>query len=148
MGKYRKVSKSFRSIIILSLILLVLLSIPRFIFNDRLLDVGNGKNYKNRILNLEKHREIDSSFFIGIIQHIFPNKKPPKQSKPILSLEDSNTSFFSNIFKIDFNSPLTFIQAQFPVVTAHHDALIADISDSENEQTEEDWSKEIHLVDS
>jgi stage II sporulation protein P len=81
---------------------------------------------------------------------MFPNRKLDKQYKPVFSLKEVYTSLFSNIFKIDFKNPLTFVQAQFPVVVAHHDALIANIpkdNSNINEEIEEDWSREIHFVD-
>ena len=107
----------------------------------------NDENYQNRLLGPDKYKKIDSNFFIRIVQHTFPNKEVQRQYIPRPSLRGLGSSFFTGIFKINFNNPLTFIQAQFPVAVAHHDILMANISDNRDRQTEEDWTKEIHLVD-
>lgn len=108
---------------------------------------ANNENYKSRILRQEKDKKIDSSFFIGIVQHTFPNKRSQGQHKPVISFKGMGTSFFTGIFRINFKNPLTFIQAQFPIADAHHDILVANMPDNADKQTEDDWSREVHFVD-
>ncbi len=150
MKKYKKLSKKYYNIIILLLILLVLFSMSKLISDKRSLSVTDNENYQKEILRLDRDKKIDNidnNIFIRIVQHTFPNKKVQKQYKPILSFNEFKSSFYARIFRIDFSNPLTFIQAQFPVVAAHHDVLVANISNSEGKETEKDWSKEIYFVD-
>lgn len=144
--KYKKTSKN-RYIIILLLILLMLFLVSKLIFDRKPLSMAGEENYQSRFLRPDKYKKIDSSFFIRIIQHTFPNKKAQRQYVLKPSLKGLSSSFFTGIFKINFNNPLTFIQAQFPVAVAHHDVLMANIPGNKDKQMEEDWSREIHLVD-
>ncbi|HZJ76914.1 MAG TPA: stage II sporulation protein P [Oscillospiraceae bacterium] len=146
MKKYKKTSKN-RYIIILLLILLMLFLVSKLIFDRKPLSMAGEENYQSRFLRPDKYKKIDSSFFIRIIQHTFPNKKAQRQYVLKPSLKGLSSSFFTGIFKINFNNPLTFIQAQFPVAVAHHDVLMANIPGNKDKQMEEDWSREIHLVD-
>lgn len=147
MSNYKKKSRSYYNIIILLLILLVLFSMPKLIFGKKSLSITDNENYQEEVLKLDKDKKMDNNFFIRVVQHTFPNKKAQRQYTPIFSLEELSTSFFTSIFKIDFSNPLTFIQAQFPVVAAHHDILMVNIPENKDKQTEEDWSREIYFVD-
>ncbi len=144
--KYKKTSKN-RYIIILLLILLILFLVSKLIFDRKPLSMAGEEDYQSRFLRPDEYKKIDSSFFIRIIQHTFPNKKAQRQYVLKPSLKGLSSSFFTGIFKINFNNPLTFIQAQFPVAVAHHDVLMANIPGNKDKQMEEDWSREIHLVD-
>ena len=146
MNKYRKIPKIYRNIIILLLILLALFLVSRSIFGKGNLDTAGNKNCRSEISEPDENKKIDNNFFVGIVQHTFPNKKTQGEYNPVLPFKELGTSFFTSIFRINFGNPLTFIQAQFPVAAAHHDTLIANIP-SKNKQIEEDWSKEIHFVD-
>ena len=102
------------------------------------------ENYQNRFLMPDKYKKIDSNFFIRIIQYTFPNKEAQREYVLKPSLEGLGSSFFTGIFKINFNNPLTFIQAQFRLLL-HHDILMANIPDNGDKQTEEDWTKKFIL---
>lgn len=152
LSNYKKnLPRSYYNIIILLLILLTLFSTARLISNKNSLAISDNENYQSETFPLNKDEKVDNKFLIKTLQHMFPNRGVNKQYNPIFSFEKVYTSFFNNIFKIDFKNPLTFVQAQFPVVIAHHDTLIANIPESNTNNSEdnieEDWSREIHFVD-
>jgi len=142
--------KGYYNIVILILIVLTLFSAIKLLSNKESLALSGNENYQNEIIEINNYKKVDNSFLLKTLQHMFPNRKLDKQYKPIFSFKKVYTSFFTNIFKVDFKNPLTFVQAQFPVVIAHHDALIANIPKDNNknsEQIQDDWNREIHFVD-
>ncbi|MBU5675655.1 stage II sporulation protein P [Alkaliphilus sp. MSJ-5] len=144
----KKLPRSYYNIIILLLILLVLFSMVRLISNKESLVLTNNESYQSEVFKLDRDEKVDNNFLIKTLQHMFPNRKVEKQYKPVFSFKEVYTSFFNSIFIIDFKNPLTFVQAQFPVVIAHHETLMANIPQNDNyEEIEEDWSREIHFVD-
>lgn len=148
MKKFKnKLPRAYRNIVILFLILLVFFSVSGSIFNYKKLSVKDKARNRDQILGLYRPEKIEDDFFIGIIQHIFPNKMAQKQYKPIFSIRARGRGFFANIFKIDLSNPLTYIQAQFPVAAAHHQLLMENMPENKSRQEEEDWSREIHFVD-
>ncbi len=142
-----KLPRGYYNIGILLLILLILFWMSKSIFSKKPLDKNNNLGYETGSFNQYRNDKVDSDFFIKIVQHTFPNRSVQKQYKPLLAVKRKNKSFVASIFKIDFSNPLTFIQAQFPLAAAHHDSLIGSIPDNDYRQDDEDWTKEIHLVD-
>ena len=155
-----KIPKSCYSIIILLIILLALFLVSKLIFNNKPLNITNNKplniindkDNQRKALELRRGKKIGSDFFVRIVQHTFPNRKiqgqySKKQHKTVLSFKEVGTSFFTGIFKIDFNNPLTFIQAQLPAVAAHHDILAISTSNNKDDQIEKNWFREIYFVD-
>lgn len=152
MKKYKTtIPKSYYNIITLLLILLLLFSASTLLSKKNPSSKNSSENHAREaageVLNLNTSSKVDSNFFIRVVQHTFPNKTVQKQYKPILSVKTKGKTLFTDIFKIDFSNPLTFIQAQFPAVVAHHDVLVGNMGENNNGQDEDDWTKEIHFVD-
>ena len=146
LGKRRKIPRGYHSIIILLPILLALFVVPGLIYSKRSIDTANSETSQKKVLQLNKDKKIDNDFFVGIVQHTFPNKKAQGTYNEAPLFKGLYKSFLKSTFKINFNNPLTFIQAQFPVAAAHHDTLMANMPDRDT-QKEGDWSREVHFVD-
>lgn len=143
---YKKnLKRSYLNILVLILILGALFSVVKLVWGEN--SSMDTISAQNGVPISEGSREVNPTLFIKTIQHMFPNRSLQKQYQPIFSLEGSVGSLFKSIFKIDFKNPLTFVQAQFPVAASYHEELMASIPKAEDEEPEEDWSREIHLVD-
>lgn len=153
MKNYKKRSfKSYYNIIILLLILIILFSMSKLITSKKPVESSDYKNGQIQTLNfnreLNRVEKTDNDFFKKTVQHMFPNRNIEQQYKTTFSIKDTAFSIFNNMFKVDFKNPLTFVQAQFPVLAAHHETVIGSMSASEStsDDIEQDWSREIHFV--
>lgn len=148
----KKSSKAYYNIVILLLILIILFSMSKLIGNKQSVDSSYYESDQVQTLSLDKeinnNEKIDNDFLKKTVQHMFPNRDIEKKYNPIFSVKDITSSILNNIFKIDIKNPLTFVQAQFPVLAAHHETVMANMPNKENnnEEIEQDWSREIHFV--
>ncbi|ABR49194.1 Stage II sporulation P family protein [Alkaliphilus metalliredigens QYMF] len=108
----KNIVNQYYNLIVLVLLVAILLTTGNLILNREVLADSQGVYEKNQ-------------FFLRSIQQVFPAPIEELEISVKRQVERFYSSFFNGLFQVDFKDPLTFVQAQIPVVALHRETVMA-----------------------